>query len=538
MVSRLRAFFFAAPTLRVLGEMCACYLILISLIFLIPQLSTDLQNMGENLFKSGAIWLAALRLQLVNGRWKQALWHEGSAVLILVSAMALLGLGLITVINPPWFNNDTLIRTDPRTFNGFVAVWLAYVQEYGLARIALLLLCFLSQQRRTHLQWSMTYAILLTLTAFIFLCGGLLMIATLASMASATPMITFPGSDTLAGWGVMAMTIILALVTVAILVLLITFLPAMLLASYFTRRTTLRLQQLAQTARALQAGDLSTRVAVEGEDEVAQLQTSFNAMATDLQRTMDDLAQANQALQTERDAVARLLQERRVLIAGVSHELRTPVATLRGYLESALEHWNGTAAPTLHADLTVMERETIRLQRLLDDLFTLARAEVGQLPMTLAPTDLRVTLQRSVEAVAASAWEQGRIEVIADLPEELPQVLTDEGRFEQIIRNLLRNAVRHTPPGGMVVVSAVAATAAVVVEVKDTGEGIQPDDLPHLFERFYRAPTARERDSSGAGLGLAIVKELTEAMGGSVSATNLPEQGACFSVRLPLVFSL
>jgi signal transduction histidine kinase len=179
-----------------------------------------------------------------------------------------------------------------------------------------------------------------------------------------------------------------------------------------------------------------------------------------------------------------------------------------------------------------MERETIRLQRLLDDLFTLSRAEVGQLPLTLAPTDLGVTLRRSIEAAAPSAWESGKVELIADIPANLPCALVDEGRLEQIVRNLLRNAIRHTPPGGVVVLSAAAEPDAIIVQVKDTGEGIAPADLPHIFERFYRATSARERDSSGAGIGLALVKELAEAMGGSVTAASAPGQGACVSVRL------
>jgi signal transduction histidine kinase len=524
---RVRAFFFTAAPHRALIEMAALYVACVSIIFLIPNLSPDVRSIAENSVSSLALLLASLRLRLLTGRWWQTLGYESALALALNSALAVLFLIVVLLTNPNWFTNPDIIRPDPRTLGGFASTLFSYVQGYFFIRLPVLLLHFLNKQRHAHLQWSMTYAIVLTMAVTVFLCGGLFAIVTVSQSEA-----VFPGSDTITGLSATAVIIVFVLIALAATVLIVMFIPAVLLSSYFTRHTRRRIKQLATTAGAMQAGDLSARVHVEGEDEVAQLQTAFNEMATDLQRTMGDLEQTNYALQAERDAVARLLQERRVLIAGVSHELRTPVATLRGYLDSTLEHWNGAPPPTLRADLEVMERETIRLQRLLDDLFTLSRAEVGQLPLTLAPTDLGVTLRRSIEVAAPAAWESSKVELIADIPTNLPCAVVDEGRLEQIVRNLLRNAIRHTPPGGVVVLSAAAETEAIIVQVKDTGEGIAPADLPHIFERFYRAQSARERDSGGAGIGLALVKELAEAMGGSVSAASTPGQGACVSVRL------
>ena len=144
-------------------------------------------------------------------------------------------------------------------------------------------------------------------------------------------------------------------------------------------------------------------------------------------------------------------------------------------------------------------------------------------------------VQRMVDAVAPLGWETGRVQVSAELPAELPKACVDEARLEQVLANLLRNAVRHTPPGGIVAVMATVKETALHVQVQDTGEGIAPEDLPRIWERFYRGQNSRARDGGGAGLGLALVKELTEAMGGTASVESIAGQGSCFTLRLPRI---
>jgi signal transduction histidine kinase len=200
--------------------------------------------------------------------------------------------------------------------------------------------------------------------------------------------------------------------------------PSALFSFWIARRTTRRLETLAEAAGALRQGDYEARVEVVGQDEVAQLQTDFNAMAGDLAGAMGDL-------QRERDRVAALLRARRELVTGVSHELRTPVATIRALLESATEGDVQHLPEPLRHDLAVAEGEVLRLQRLIDDLFPLSQAEVGDLAIECRPTDVRPVVRRMVDAFAGLAGNAGRIEVVAELPGDLPPALADAARLEQ-----------------------------------------------------------------------------------------------------------
>lgn len=295
-----------------------------------------------------------------------------------------------------------------------------------------------------------------------------------------------------------------------------------MVAWVLSRRLTRRLEALGTALQRLSAGDTGVRVPVGRNDEVGQLARRFNYMSARLEATLRDLA-------AERDRVTGLLENRRQLVAGVSHELRTPVATMRGYLESAL-NGSGSVPPALRSDLETMEREATRLQRLIEDLFALSRAEVGRLELRIEPVDVGALLRRSVETAAPLAWGQRRVQVLAEVAGGLPAARADEQRLEQIVSNLLGNAMRHTPPGGLVVVSAAAEGRQIRIDVRDTGEGIAADDLPHIFERYYRGRGSGER--GGAGLGLALAKELAEAMGGTIGVESAPGEGSCFTVRL------
>ncbi len=180
-----------------------------------------------------------------------------------------------------------------------------------------------------------------------------------------------------------------------------------------------------------------------------------------------------------------------------------------------------------------MEQETIRLQTLIDDLFTLARAEVRKLELRCQPVDVGALAQRVTATMGPLAWQTRRVELIAEAACPAPLVVADPSRLEQVLQNLVHNGVRHTPPGGIVALLVQVEATCIAAQVKDTGEGIAPADLPHIWERFYQAENARTRSDGGSGLGLALVKELTEAMGGSVAVESNLGEGSCFTIRLP-----
>jgi signal transduction histidine kinase len=260
-------------------------------------------------------------------------------------------------------------------------------------------------------------------------------------------------------------------------------------------------------------------------DEVGRLSADFNSMA-------EQLGARERALADEAARAEALLRANRRLVANVSHELRTPLATLRGYLE-ALEQAHGHHLPA--HDLAVIQREARRLTELIDDLFTLARAEAQQLPLTIEAVDADALAVRLVDTLAPLARRERQIELVAALPADLPLVRADRTRLEQVLLNLVQNALRHTPPGGIIAIegAADAGSTTVTLTVADTGVGIPAEDLPLVFERFYRSDSSRARETGGAGLGLALVEELVTAMGGCVTATSEPGRGSRFSVALP-----
>ncbi|HEX4211889.1 MAG TPA: ATP-binding protein [Candidatus Dormibacteraeota bacterium] len=231
---------------------------------------------------------------------------------------------------------------------------------------------------------------------------------------------------------------------------------------------------------------------------------------------------------------AQAEKSRQELILNVSHELRTPIASIQGHLDSLLMP-DGDRPPPAEWEryVTVAATEARRLGRLVDELLMLARADANELPMESQPTDLRPLLEGVVAALGPLARRDRRVTLICRELPEVPAVV-DPSRFTQVVSNLVRNAINHTPEGGAVSLSGSAQGEWVDVAVGDTGTGISAEDLPRVFERFYRADAARTRDSGGFGLGLAIAKNLVEAMGGTIQATSEPGLGSTFTVRVPL----
>ena len=282
-----------------------------------------------------------------------------------------------------------------------------------------------------------------------------------------------------------------------------------LLVSLVSRRVLAPARALGSAARSLGQGDLSQRVQDPGRDEIGQLSTTFNSMAEGLE-----------------DAE----RQRRSLMADVAHELRTPLSNIQGYLEAirdGLLQPDSTTLDTLH-------HQVLYLTSLVEDLRLLALAEAGALTVHREPDSLAELLQAAVEAVRPKAQASG-ISLSLELPPQLPLVELDRTRISQVMGNLLENAILHTPEAGSVTVTAqVVGSTTARVAVSDTGEGIPPEELPLVFERFHRVDPSRSRATGGVGLGLTIAKQLVEANGGSIRAESTPGQGSRFIFDLPL----
>ena len=280
---------------------------------------------------------------------------------------------------------------------------------------------------------------------------------------------------------------------------------------FVSRRIVEPLRNMMAATRRIAAGRYGERVPVGEPDELGALSESFNAMAASLEEAE---------------------KKRLELIGDVSHELRTPLSTLQGYMEGLME---GVVEPS-EETWALLYGEAERMRRIVDDLGRLSHAEPGQL-------DLEITVLSPAEAVGiavermAPLFDEKGVELENAAPENLPPVSADGDRVVQVLTNLLGNALRHTPAGNRVAVEAEPRENAVVFWVKDTGAGIPAGDLPHVFERFYRAEKSRSRSEArgGSRLGLAISRALIEAMGGRIRAESPgPGKGARFSFSLPL----
>jgi signal transduction histidine kinase len=231
--------------------------------------------------------------------------------------------------------------------------------------------------------------------------------------------------------------------------------------------------------------------------------------------------------------LARAEEQRRNLTADVAHELRTPLHIIQGNLEGLLD---GVYEPTPeHLEATL--EETRRLARIVDDLQTLSLAEAGQLPLNIGPVDVAELLEDTITSFSGQAEAAGvQIEVQVDLPGGAPALKGDAGRLGQALANLVANALRHTPPGGVISLQAKMEGGKAFISVADTGEGIPEADLPFLFDRFWRGDRARVRgDQAGSGLGLPIARQLVQAHGGQIEVESQVGKGTCFTIVLDVI---
>ena len=280
-----------------------------------------------------------------------------------------------------------------------------------------------------------------------------------------------------------------------------------LVVSYFLSGNITRpLRQLSQAAEKIRQGDLKQEVPVDTQDEVGQLAEVFNQMSAELA--------ANES-------------NRQEFLANIAHELKTPLAVLQGHLESMLD---GVEEPEPEK-LFSMQEEVMRLTRLVGDLRDLSLAQVHRLELHLQPVDLDEKVERAADMLEP-LLEEKRLHFVKNMTPSLPVRQLDPDRVNQILYNLITNAIRYTHPGTSILLKTEPAGDRVRLTIADEGPGIAPEDLPHVFEQFYRGDKSRNRASGGSGIGLSLAKSFVEAQGGTITARNRKEGGAEFVVEL------
>ncbi|MFN0072885.1 MAG: sulfatase-like hydrolase/transferase [Chloroflexota bacterium] len=285
-------------------------------------------------------------------------------------------------------------------------------------------------------------------------------------------------------------------------------LTALAISLLVARRLAMPLETLTVAVRKLEAGERTTQIDASMAGEVGALADAFNSLVSSL---------------------ARVEQLRSNMVNDIAHELRTPLTTLRGYVEAFRD---GVADPTPEV-LETLHGELLQLTRLVDDLRDIALAEAGQLHLAPEFSSVEALVNHDVRALAVTAAvHQLRIET--RISADIPNIWVDAGRFSQVLRNLLNNAIAHTPAGGIVSLTAEYDGEDVSIHIQDSGTGIPSEDLPHIFERFYRGDRSRSRRAGGAGLGLTIAREIVVAHHGLLSVESPPNQGARFTIRLPV----
>ena len=288
-----------------------------------------------------------------------------------------------------------------------------------------------------------------------------------------------------------------------------------LLVSLLSGRVLASATNLSVAARRLGRGDLSQRVPASGRDEMSQLARTFNAMAEDLEKAE---------------------KQRRTLMADVAHELRTPLSNIQGYLEALRD---GLLQPD-PATMESIYEQVLHLARLVEDMRLLALAEAGALLLDKELDSLDDVLRRSIESFGPRAEAKG-VALSLQVQPQFPLVYMDRTRIVQVVANLVENAIFHTPEGGEVTVAASVISSGserrARVSVADTGKGLTEEDLPLVFDRFYRVDPSRSRITGGVGLGLTIANQLVQAHGGTIAVESTPGQGARFVFELPLTRS-
>lgn len=287
-----------------------------------------------------------------------------------------------------------------------------------------------------------------------------------------------------------------------------TLIVALVLGIILSRNITRPLRELTQATHAMTDGNLNQQVNVHSRDEIGELAASFNKMSSDLSRSFN---------------------LRKQMTADIAHELRTPLSLIIGHAEGVHD---GVLQPN-HENFEIIREEAERLEHLVNDLRTLSLADAGELSVDFQPVDVN-NLMSDIHTHYLTLFNQKRITLELETAPEILKANLDPGRFTQVLNNILDNALRHTPENGRVELKTQLRENRIQLSVKDSGEGVTSEEAQHLFDRFYRADEARNRDDGGSGLGLAIAKSIVEMHGGRIWAENGKGRGMKVLIELPM----
>jgi two-component system sensor histidine kinase BaeS len=283
---------------------------------------------------------------------------------------------------------------------------------------------------------------------------------------------------------------------------------SLLLGIFLARTLTRPIREITTATRAVADGDLEQRVPVRSHDELGELATSFNLMSAEL---------------------ARSINLRRQMTADIAHELRTPISVILGHVDAMDDGVLPASSDTFY----IIRDEATRLERMVDDLRTLSRADAGELILTCRLTQMQDLLDQAIRAYRPHARKKD-IKLRLEISPDIPEVNIDPDRMAQVMGNLLSNALRYTPQGGDITLSTKHTVGEIEIRVQDSGPGIGPEELPNVFDRFYRTDKSRQRESGGSGLGLAIAKSIVEGHGGRIWAESEGGEGTTIVIALPV----
>jgi signal transduction histidine kinase len=296
------------------------------------------------------------------------------------------------------------------------------------------------------------------------------------------------------------------------------FVVAAAVALLMSRTLLAPIRGMTRAAEEMAKGDFSRKIDVESSDEIGTLSVTFNNMASQLETNLEELRGAEQM--------------RRDFVANVSHELRTPLTSVRAYAETIAEA-EDMDAETRAEFLGVILHESDRMTKIVTDLLELSRFDADRVAFAPSRFSLEDSVTGVYRAITLEAKRRAQ-ELTIDLPDGLPEIVADRARIEQVLMNIMTNAVKYTPDGGKINVTGGERGNTAWVRISDTGFGIPESDLPRVFDRFYRVDKARSRESGGTGLGLSIAKEIITRHGGVISVESKPGEGSAFTVELPV----